>query len=155
MNFESMVNSTHDIAMTNKDGRLWRELEEYEYIYCEREIYILRDVKNRKCLIIQARSPKQALEKARKGIVSNWTMVSDNLPPAGVPIIVAHVGYGYGGTSKKIKIAYPVLYRKHFVEDRWIWDNCMEGGEIGPETFKVIAWQLLPSINGLEIPDEE
>lgn len=59
------------------DKSKWNKLNGYEYLYCESEIYLLRNKANKTLHIMQAKSPIEAVNKV-KGNVFNVTQNGAN-----------------------------------------------------------------------------
>ena len=59
------------------DKSKWNSLNGYEYLYCESEIYLLRNRANKAIHIVQAKSPIDAVNKV-KGMVFNVTQNGAN-----------------------------------------------------------------------------
>ena len=75
--------------MTDKDIRAfyeqvlsdsinWRELNGFEYLYCEDEVYLLRDVHSKTVHLVTATSPLKAVNKLGGGMVFNCKQYGKN-----------------------------------------------------------------------------
>ena len=69
MNFEEKIRKLY--MDTFSDMTEWKRYGIYEYIYCESEIYFIRDCINKTIHIARAVSPEKAVEKISNKFVFN------------------------------------------------------------------------------------
>lgn len=74
----------------------------------------------------------------------NWKPIEDGLPPVGVPLVATIEGEWCAG--KERRVAMPVYYIKCEMTRGWRFVEMNSGGYsiIGPDLFKVVAWDYYP-----------
>ncbi len=74
----------------------------------------------------------------------NWKSIEQGLPPVGVPLVVAITGEWYNKNEKRV--VAPVYYVKEHATQKWRFVETNNGtyNIIGPDYFKVVAWDYYP-----------
>lgn len=136
MTFEEQQIKVYN-ANINRGGE-WRNKEgEYEYLYCEQEVYFLRNKKNETLHIVRAKSPKEAV--SRLNTEEKWVDINVEKPPVGVPLIVT-VYNEYARSKDKRQVLFPMYYVKSHHENEWHFFNTITGDVVN----NVIAYMKVP-----------